>query len=66
MIELDPAHLESVLREVDAFEGPEYRRAEVEIDADGERVTAIVYLADPAVELVEENRVPSGDWMMPF
>lgn len=66
MVELDPAHLEAVLAAVDAYEGPEYRRVEVEIDTDGQRMTAIVYLADPAVELGEENRVLSGDWMMPF
>lgn len=66
MVELDPALLENVLRAVDEYEGPEYRRVELEIDADGQRFTAIVYLADPAVELIEENRVPSGDWMMPF
>ena len=66
MVELDPASLDEVLVAVDEYEGSEYRRVELEVDADGTRVTAIVYLADPSVELTEENRVSSGDWMMPF
>ena len=66
MVELDPARLEEVLRAIDEYEGSEYRRVELEIDADGTRVTAIVYLADPGVELTDENRMSSGDWMMPF
>lgn len=66
MVELDPEMLQQVLRAVDEYEGSDYRRVELDIDADGERVTAIVYLADPSVELTEENRVSSGDWMMPF
>jgi gamma-glutamylcyclotransferase (GGCT)/AIG2-like uncharacterized protein YtfP len=66
LIELDPALLADVLRAVDEYEGPEYQRVVLDIDADGQRVSAIVYLADPTVELAEDNRVPSGDWMMPF
>jgi gamma-glutamylcyclotransferase (GGCT)/AIG2-like uncharacterized protein YtfP len=66
VVEIDPARIEEVLRAVDEYEGSDYHRVEIEVDADGETVTAFVYLAEPSVELAERNRVESGDWMMPI
>ena len=66
VVEIDPDRIEEVLRAVDEYEGADYRRTVVEVDAAGETVTAFVYLAEPSVELDERNRVESGDWMMPI
>lgn len=66
VVEIDPAVLEEVLLAVDEYEGSDYRRIEIEVDAEGETVTAFVYVAHPSVELEDRNRVESGDWMMPI
>jgi gamma-glutamylcyclotransferase (GGCT)/AIG2-like uncharacterized protein YtfP len=66
VVEIDPDRIDEVLLAVDEYEGADYRRVEIEVDADGQTVTAFVYLADPSVELEERNRVESGDWMMPL
>ena len=66
VVEIDPDRIEEVLEAVDEYEGADYRRVVVEVDADGETVTAFVYLAEQSVDLEERNRVESGDWMMPI
>ena len=66
VVEIDPNRIEEVLEAVDEYEGADYRRVVVEVDADGETVTAFVYLAEQSVDLDERNRVESGDWMMPI
>lgn len=66
VVEIDPDRIDEVLRAVDEYEGADYRRVVVEVDADGESVTAFVYLADHSIELEDHNRVESGDWMMPI
>ena len=66
VVEIDPDRIDEVLRAVDDYEGDDYRRVIVEVDADGETVTAFVYLAEASVDLDERNRVESGDWMMPI
>lgn len=66
VVEIDPERIEEVLKAVDEYEGADYRRVVVEVDADGASVTAFVYLAEHFVELEERNRVDSGDWMMPI
>ncbi len=66
VVEIDPDRIEEVLRAVDEYEGADYRRVEIEVDAAGQAITAFVYLAGPTVELGERNRVESGDWMMPI
>ena len=66
VVEIDPDRIEEVLRAVDEYEGADYRRVVVEVDADGESVTAFVYLAEHSVHLEERHRVESGDWMMPI
>lgn len=66
VVEIDPDRIEEVLREVDDYEGADYRRVVVEVDADGESVTAHVYLAEPSIDLEERHRIESGDWMMPI
>ena len=66
LVEIDPDRIEQVLMAVDEYEGADYRRVVVEVDAEGDTVTAFVYLADQSVDLTERNRVESGDWMMPI
>ena len=66
VVEIDPDRIEDVLRAVDEYEGSDYRRVVVEVDADGETVTAYVYVAERSVELEDRNRVDSGDWMRPI
>ena len=66
VVEIDPDRIDEVLRAVDDYEGADYRRVVVEVDADGESVTAFVYLAEHSIELEDHNRVESGDWMMPI
>lgn len=66
VVEIDPQRIEEVLQAVDEYEGADYRRVVVEVDAEGETITAYVYLAEQSVELEERNRVESGDWMMPI
>lgn len=66
MVEIDPVRIADVIRAVDEYEGSDYRRVEVEIDADGNRVIAYVYVAESSVELGDANHVESGDWMRPF
>lgn len=66
VVEIDPDRIEEVLRAVDEYEGSDYRRVVVEVDADGESVTAYVYLAEYSVDLEERHRVESGDWMRPI
>lgn len=66
VVEIHPDQISDVLRAVDEYEGADYRRVVAEVDADGETVTAYVYLAERSVELDERNRVESGDWMMPI
>jgi gamma-glutamylcyclotransferase (GGCT)/AIG2-like uncharacterized protein YtfP len=66
VVEIDPDRIEQVLIAVDEYEGADYHRVEIEVDAEGQTVTAFVYLADRSIELDERNRVESGDWMMPI
>lgn len=66
VVELDTERLAEVLAAVDEYEGSGYRRVEIEVDVDGEKVAAFVYLAAPSVRLEEHSRIESGDWMMPI
>lgn len=52
----------AVLARLDAYEGDEYVRVRVVVDADGARIEAWAYLAAPGVSLGEETLVASGIW----
>lgn len=65
VVEIDPRRLEEVLAAIDEYEGGEYRRVEVDVDLTGQRVRTFVYVAGADVELSEDNKVQSGDWMAP-
>ncbi len=53
---------DAVLARLDAYEGDEYIRARVVVDADGSQIEAWTYLAAPGVSLGEETLVASGVW----
>ena len=62
---LEVAGGDDTLRELDRYEGDEYMRRWVDVDAGDRRVAAWTYVATPEVDLPAASLIDSGDWLHP-